>query len=127
MALVSLKEKAISLLSTTTVALNAVAATALYVVPNGKRCVLHGAMLVAGADASTSAVTIGKSTALTDFLGTQTLTGVNAQYDAVYLEPVPNATPVIRKSYAAGDIIMMDVTTGAGGASNRVDLFGYLY
>jgi len=127
MALVNLKEKAISLLSSTTVALNAVAATTLFTVPAGKRCVLDGAMLVAGADASNSAVTIGQVGALTDFLGTQTLTGVNAQYDVVYLQPVPNATPVIRKSYAAGTVIQMDVTTGAGGATNRVDLFGYLY
>lgn len=125
--MVNLKEKAITLLSSTTVAFNSVAATTLYTVPTGKRCVLHGAMVVAGADASNTAVTLGQVGALTDFLGTQTLTGVNAQYDSVYLEPVPNATPVIRKSYAAGTVIQMDVTTGAGGASNRVDLFGYLY
>jgi hypothetical protein len=125
--MVNLKEKAVTLLSTTTVALNAVAATTLYTVPVGKRMVPHSVLLVAGADASNSAVTVGQVGALTDFLTTQTLTGVNAQYDAAWLQPVPNATPIMRKSYAPGTVIQMDVTTGAGGATNSVLLFGVLY
>lgn len=122
-----LKEKAISLLSSTTVALNAAAATTLFTVPNGKRCVLTHAILVAGADASTSVVTIGQVGALTDFLGAQTLSGIDAQYDAGILQPIPNATTVLGKSYAAGTVLQMDVTTGNGGATNTVYLFGFLY
>jgi hypothetical protein len=125
--MVNLKEKAVTLLSTTTVALNAVAATTLYTVPVGKRMVPHSVLLVAGADASNSAVTVGQVGALTDFLTTQTLTGVNAQYDAAWLQPVPNATPIMRKSYAPGTVIQMDVTTGSGGATNTVYLYGMLY
>jgi len=127
MALVNLKEKAISLLSTTTVSLAANAQTTLFTVPAGKRCVLHGALLVAGADAGTTTCTIGQVGALTDFLGTQTLSGVNAEYDAAWMEPVPNSTPVMRKSYAAGTVIQMDVGAHAGGATNTVFLFGVLY
>jgi hypothetical protein len=127
MALVNLKEKAISLLSTTTVALNANAQTTLFTVPAGKRCVLHSALLVAGADAGTTTVTIGQSGALTDFVGTQTLSGVNAQYDCAWIQPVPAATPVMRKSYAAGTVIQIDVGSNAGGATNTVYLFGFLY
>jgi len=127
MTLVNLKEKAVSLLSTTTVALNANAQTTLFTVPAGKRCVLDSALLVAGADAGTTTCTIGQVGALTDFLGTQTLSGVNAQYDAAWLQPVPAATPVMRKSYAAGTVIQIDVGANAGGATNTVYLFGFLY
>jgi hypothetical protein len=127
MTLVNLKEKAISLLSTTTVSLAANAQTTLFTVPAGKRCVLDSALLVAGADAGTTTVTIGQVGALTDFLGTQTLSGVNAQYDAAWLQPVPAATPVMRKSYAAGTVIQIDVGANAGGATNTVYLYGMLY
>jgi hypothetical protein len=122
-----LKEKGIALLSTTTLPLNAVAAVTLYTVPTGKRCVLTQAILVAGADASTSALTIGQVGALTDFLGTQTLTGINAAYDVAILMPVPNATTVMTKSYPATTIIQADVTTGSGGATNSLYLYGFLY
>ncbi len=127
MALVNLKEKAISLLSTTTVSLAANAQTTLFTVPAGKRCVLDGAMIVVGADAGTTTCTIGQVGALTDFLGTQTLSALDAQYDAAYLQPVPNATPALRKSYAAGTVIQIDVGAHAGGATNTVYLFGFLY
>jgi hypothetical protein len=127
MTLVSLKEKAVSLLSTTTVSLASNAQTTLFVVPQGKRCVLDGAMLIAGADAGTTTVTIGQVGALTDFLPTNTLSNVNAQYDAVYLQPVPNTTPLARKSYAAGTVIQIDVGSQAGGATNTVMLYGTLY
>lgn len=125
--MVNLKEKAITLLSATPVALNANAQTTLYTVPVGKRCVLDGAMLVVGADAGTTTVTIGQVGTLTDFLGAQTLSALDAQYDAAYLQPVPNATPAKRKSYVAGTVIQIDVGSQAGGASNTVYLFGFLY
>ena len=121
------KEKTIALLSTTTLALNSAAQTTLYTVPVGKRCVLTHAILVAGADASTSALTIGKVGALTDFLGTQTLTNIDAQYDVALMQPVPSATVALTKSYAAGTVIQADVTTATGGATNTLYLFGFLY
>ena len=122
-----LKEKSMGLLSSTTVALDSAAATTLYTVPIGKRCVVTHAVLVAGANASTSVVTIGQVGALTDFLGAQTLSAIDAQYDATILQPIPNATSVKIESYAAGTVIQMDVTTGNGGATNTVYLFGFLY
>ena len=123
----TLEEFAITLLSSTTVAFNANATTTLFTVPTGKRCVLTHAVVVAGADASTTTVSIGQVGALTDFLAVNTLSNLDAQYDSVVLQPIPNTTPLKGKSYAAGTVIQMDVTNQAGGASNQVSLFGFLY
>lgn len=123
-----MKEKGITLLSRTYVSLAAVAQTTLFVVPEGKRCVLIMAVITLdNADASTSVVTIGEQGSATDFLGAQTLSALDAQYDAGILQPIPNATTVLVKSYAAGAIIEIDVTTANGNATNSVYLFGFLY
>lgn len=122
-----LREKGIALLSTTTVALNADADTTLYTVPVGKRCVLHHALLVVGANASTTVISIGQDSAETDFLPNNTLSALDAQYDAANLMPVPNATSVLVKSYAAGTVIQAKVSSQAGGATNSLYLFGFLY
>jgi len=122
-----LKEKSIALLSTTTVAFNANAATTLYTVPVGKRCVLSHAVIIAGADASTTTASIGQVGALTDFVPVNTLSNLDAQYDVVIVRPIPNTTPLKGKSYAAGTVIQIDVTNQAGGATNTVQLFGTLY
>lgn len=116
-----------SALSSTTLALDADGETTLYTVPAGKRTVLTKAILIAGADAGTTTLSIGQSGALTDFLGNQTLSNVDAQYDAAILMPVPNATPVLVKSYAAGTVIKAVVGSHAGGATNTIVLFGYTY
>ena len=121
------KEKSVSLLSTTTVALNANADTVLYTVPVGKRCVLHHATLVVGANAATTVISIGANGAETDFLPNNTLSALDAQYDAANLMPVPNATSVLVKSYAAGTVIEAKVSSQAGGVSNTLYLFGVLY
>lgn len=123
-----LNELAETILSSTTVALNAVAQTTLYTVPTGKRLVITKAALIAGASGGDAVLTIGKQGSATDFLGAQTLSNLAAQYDVVILQPIPNATPVLNKSYAAGSIIEADVTTGStGGATNTMLLFGILY
>ena len=104
--------------------------TTLYTVPTGKRFVIDHVDIICGTAASTTAtVTIGQSTALTDFLDTQTLTNLAAQYDVVHLYPVPNATPVKTKSYAAGTVIQIDVSTADTDGSNDAiaKIFGYLY
>ena len=103
--------------------------TTIYTDPAGYRFIIDHVDIICGSAASTTAtVTIGQSTALTDFLDTQTLTNLAAQYDVVHLYPVPNATPVKTKSYAAGKIIQIAVTTAdADGSSDAsVLLFGYL-
>lgn len=112
--------------STTTVALNATEQTTLYTVPTDMVFVPVMAVLRADASANTSAVTFGRVGALTDFLGTQTLSNVDAAGDMCIMMPVPNATPVTLKTYAAAVVFQIDVTTGNGGAVNYVDLFGYL-
>lgn len=125
---VSFTEKSVlSLLSATTVPLNANGATTIYTVPAGKRCVLHSALLVAGADAGTSDLSIGITAGGTDFVGVTNLDNVDAQYDACILAPVPSATPAMLKSYVAGAVIIALVANQAGGATNTLYLFGFLY
>src|SRR3989304_109465 len=102
----ALNESAITLLSSTTVALNANADTTIYVVPTGKRCILSHAILVAGADAgATTTISIGADGTETDFIPANTLSNLDAQYDAVILMLVPNTTPTKTKSYPAGTLI----------------------
>ena len=123
-----LKESAIGLLSSTTVAFNANADTTLYTVPTGKRCVLSHAIVIAGADAgATTTLSIGQNTAETDFVGACTLSNLDAQYDAVILQPIMNSTPVKNKSYAAGTVIEAKVANQSGGATNTVKLYGTIY
>jgi hypothetical protein len=116
------------LLSVTTVALNANADTTIYTVPASKRCVLSHAVLVVGADASTSEISIGQDTAETDFVGVTHLDDLDAQYDACILQPLPVLDHVnCIKSYAAATVIQAKVTNQAGGATNSLYLFGFLY
>jgi hypothetical protein len=117
----------VSLLSTTTVALNSDANTVVYTVPAGKRCVLDHAKLVAGADASTTDISIGQDGAETDFVGAIDLGNLDAANDWVILAPVPSATPGTLKSYAAATVIHALVENQAGGATNTLYLYGTLY
>ena len=110
-----------------TVSLAAIAATTLYTVPVGYIAVIDHVDIITGADAGASTLTIGRSTALTDFLGTQTITALNAAGAKGELRPVPNATTVKQVTYAAGVIIQVNVTAAAGGATNYMHLWGYLY
>lgn len=122
-----LKEKACTLLSTTTVSLAADASTTLYTVPVGKRCILSHAILVAGANCAATDVSIGQVGALADFLVATDLGLIDAQYDAAILQPIPAVNVLLGKSYAAGTVLQMTVTNQAGGATNTVFLYGTLY
>lgn len=123
----ALSENAVVLLSATTVALNADADTTIYTVPTGKTCILSHAILVAGADAGTSDLSIGQNGAETDFVGATNLDNLDAAGDACLLMPVPSATPSKLKRYVAGTVIEAKVSNQAGGASNTLYLFGLLY
>ena len=124
----ALKEKAITLLSSTTVSFAANADTDLYTVPPGKRCVLECAIVVAGADAgATTTLAIGQNTAETDFLAANTLSNLDAANDVVILRPIPNTTPLKCKSYAASTLIQAQVGSQSGGTGNVIYLFGFLY
>ena len=122
-----LKEKACSLLSTTTVSLASDADTTIYTVPTGKRCILSHAILVAGADAVTSDISIGQNGATTDFIPAYDLQHLDAQYDCVLLAPIPAVEALQLKSYSAGTVIEATVTNQAGGATNTMYLYGTLY
>ena len=124
----ALKEKAITLLSSTTVSFAADADTDLHTVPPGKRCVLECAIVVAGADAgATTTLAIGQNTAETDFLAANTLSNLDAANDVVILRPIPNTTPLKSKSYAASTLIQAQVGSQSGGTGNVIYLFGFLY
>ena len=112
--------------STTVVAFNAVAATTLYIVPAGKIFIPVFVIIRAGADAVLTDVTFGRVGALTDWLGTIQLDNLDAAGDQVRLE-ITNANPPAKsKTYAADVVFQIDVTVAQGGATNYVDLFGYL-
>ena len=120
-------ESAVGLLSTTTVTFAADGQTTLYTVPVGKRCILHHVTIIAAADVGATTVTVGQVGALTDFLPTNTLSNLDAQYDKVDIYPIPNTTPLKGKSYAAATIIQIDVGAHAGAAGNTVLLYGMTY
>lgn len=122
-----LRENSCGLLSATTVALNANAHTTIYTVPVNKRCILSHAILVAGANANSTDVSIGANGAETDFIPANQCDNLDAQYDAIILKPVPATTPTKTKSYAGGTIIEIAVTNQAGGATNTLYLYGMLY
>jgi len=123
----ALREHAITLLSATTVSLAADGDTNVYKVPDDKRCILSHAYLVAGADAGTSDISIGANGTETDFIGVTNLDNLDAEFDMVLLAPVPSATPATLKSYAANITIQAQVATHAGGTTNVLYLFGFLY
>lgn len=114
--------------SVDSVDLNSETQTTLYTVPTGKKCVLNFVRLRnISADCASAVVTIGQVGALTDFLGSQTLSGLNAAASTGILMPVPNATTVKGIEYTAGEVIQIDVATAAGGACTAtVELFGTL-
>jgi len=122
------KEYCDSLLSVTEITdLSVADVTTIYTVPVGKTCILTKAIVRANADVGASlAVTIGSSGTPTDFLNTQTLSNLDAASDAVTLRPVPNATPVKQKEYAAAILIQIDVSVAGNAVAGTVYLFGIL-
>jgi hypothetical protein len=115
------------LLSSTTVAFNANADTTLYTVPSGKTCVLLCAVVVAGADAGTTDISIGQDGTETNFVSAITLSALDASGDAAILEPIM-ADPVAKiEAYSAGTVIQAKIENQAGGATNTVKLYGITY
>lgn len=112
--------------STTTVDFSGAGQTTLYTVPKGMIFIPSMAVIRAGANANATDVTFGRVGALTDWLGTQQLDNLDAAGDQVKVE-VANTNPQTKsKTYAADVVFQIDVTVAAGGATNYVDLFGYL-
>ena len=123
-----LKTKAVSLLgSVDSINMQGVAATTLYTVPAGMKCVPDH-ILIRNVTASLAgcACTFGQSTALTDFLPAHTLTNIDAAGEAVRLFPISATTPALAiVEYTAAEIIQMNVTVAATGAAEAtVELWG---
>jgi hypothetical protein len=124
----ALQETGLALLSTTAIAdMTSVAATALYTVPVGKTCILSHAWLKVTADMGANlAFTLGRSTALTDWITLINGDNLNAALDCIYIAPVPSATPATLKEYAAGVIISLDLTVAGSAGAGTFYLFGFL-
>lgn len=121
-----LKEKAVALLgSVDSVDLNDDASsTTIYTVPTGKKCVLdHVRIRNISANCTSATCTVGQTGALTDFLGTQTLSGLNAAASTGILRPVPNATTVKGVEYTAGETLVFRVVVAAGVACTATVAF----
>ena len=124
-----MKEKGIALIAfDDDVEFNLTTDLALYTVPTGKEFTPFAVSITkASGDLASSVVSFGQSGAKTDFLGNQTLSGVNAAGDACWCMPVPAATPVGIVTYTAGEIFTMDRVTAAGSSATAdVGVFGFL-
>ncbi|KKM08248.1 hypothetical protein LCGC14_1725770 [marine sediment metagenome] len=130
MTLADLKEKSIALIAQELGDdFNVTTTLALYTVPTGKEFTPFAVCISKSSGSMTTAtVSFGQSGALTDFLGTQTLTGINASGDAVWMQPVTTgATPVGIVTYTAGEIFSMDHVAAQGaGMTADVSVFGFL-
>lgn len=124
----SAKEKTAALLSTTAIAdLSSAVATTLYTVPTSKILTLLYAILEVDGDVGAALVcSIGRSTALTDFVGSTNGDNLDTAGDQILMMPVPSATPATNKRYAAAVIIQFNVSVGGNAVAGRVHLYGTL-
>lgn len=123
------KEKTIALIAQVLADdFNVTSDTTLFTVPPGKEFTPFAVCISnASADLASSTVTLGQSGAKTDFLGTQTLSGINAAGDAGWLMPIPAATTVGIVTYTAGEVFVIDhVAAAGGGATADISVFGFL-
>lgn len=134
-----LSESCVKLLSTTiSTALNQTANTivaSLYTVPLGKTLIISEVWLKTSGDVGANGkITIGRSTALTDFSvgcgsgGLIILTSLDANGDVIIIKPLPSLTPLIQKTYPAGTIIQVNINTAASNAvTGTFYMFGFLF
>ena len=125
-----LKEKSISLIAQVLAdEFNVTSDTTLYTVPVGKEMTPFAVCISNSSGSMTTAtVSFGQSGAKTDFLATQTLTGINAAGDSVWCRPPGHATvPVGIVTYTAGEIFVIDHVVAQGAAMTAdVSVFGFL-
>ncbi len=108
---------------------NVTSTTNLYTVPVGKEFTPFAVLISkSSGNMTTATVSFGQTGALTDFLATQTLTGINAAGDAAWCSPAHHATtPIGIVTYTAGEIFAMDHVAAQGGAMTAdVSVFGFL-
>ena len=118
----------LSLLSVTTIAdFSSVAETTLYTVPTLDNCYLFCSFVEADADVGAALVaSIGQNGAETDFIPVINGDNLDADNDFVLGIPIPSATPVTLKKYAAGTLIKFNVSVGGNAVAGQVLLFGIL-
>ena len=125
-----LKENCIALIAQVLAEdMNVTSTTNLFTVPVGKEFTPFAVCISkVSTSLTTATVSFGQTGALTDFLGTQTLTGANAAGDAVWCAPtMDGATPVGIVTYTAGEIFAMDHVAAQGGAATAdINVFGFL-
>ena len=103
--------------------------TSLYTVPTGKEFTPFAVCISKSSGSMTTATcSFGQSGAKTDFLATQTLTGINAAGDAVWCRPPGHVTvPVGIVTYTAGEVFVIDHVVAQGAAMTAdVSVFGFL-
>jgi hypothetical protein len=96
--------------------------------PTAKKCVLHSVGLRnLSASCASATAAFGAAGGARNFLGTQTLSALNAAGKTGILMPVPNATTVVGYEYEAGVVLVMKLIAAAGIACTAtVDFFGTL-
>jgi hypothetical protein len=101
----------------------------IYTVPAGFTCILDRVIIRQfSATAASCIVTVGQTGALTDFLGSMTLTACNSTNSVAILRPIPSGTVVKHIEYTPGTALILDVGTAAGGACTAtVEFYGTLY
>lgn len=126
-----LKEKSISLLSSTAscnLAATAGTEKSLYTVPSGKTAIIHSVVMhTFSADCTTAVVTFGHTGTCEEWSGDVTLTSITASYaeQVVILQPAPATTPLAKSMFTETEVFMMQITT-AGAGTCTIDVFGYL-
>ena len=100
----------------------------LFTVPVGKEFTPFAVCISnASGDFQAAVISLGQSTAKTDFLTNRTLSGINAAGKSAWLLNLPGATPAGIVTYTAGEVFTMDRVTAAGGAATGdVSVFGFL-
>lgn len=104
--------------------------TSLFVVPDGKECIIdHVVAREFSAACTTAVVTFGVTGGSCDeFLGDQTLSNISGTGDYLLINPVPNATPPKAEILTDSDTFGVEITTAEGSALTcTMDVWGYLY
>lgn len=106
---------------------NVTSDTSLFTVPVGKEFTPFAVCISKISATLTSAtITLGQSGAKTDFLDTQALTNITTAGGAIWLMPVPSATPAREIiTYTAGEVFTLDHVV-ADAATADVSVFGFL-
>lgn len=120
------EEEIMMKVSTTTVDFSGAGQTTLYTVPAGQIFIPTMACVRVGSDAGITDLTFGRVGALTDWMNTIQLDNLNADGDQAMIGSFSNATPAPFKTYAAGVVFQVDVIAALGGATNHIDMFGFL-